>query len=109
MFQNRRSFMAVLAIASALFATTFASTEVLAGGGGGKDPKIEGRLISITGRSVSIKLQNGTTTGIVVPTTAKIERNGAKTTLASFKAGDLVQARFASDGKTVIKFEGAGL
>ena len=107
-FQNRRSFLAVLAIAFTLFANAFSQADAFAGGGD-KEPKIEGSLVSISGRSVSIRLKNGTTRGVEVPVTAKIERDNARAALSVFKVGDRVQATFAATGTTVIKFEGVGL
>jgi hypothetical protein len=55
-----------------------------------------------------VRKTNGQIVSIFIPTTAKIERNDFKTALSAFKVNEAVQARFAANGTTVIKFKGLG-
>ncbi len=52
------------------------------------------------------RIQGGRLVTVSVPASIKIERNGVRATLAAFKAGDRVQARFLNNATT--KFEGVG-
>lgn len=106
-----RKFGRVLAFAAFGFAFVGAVTLVqpaVADGGGAKAPRLEGLLVSVSSPSVTIRLQNGTTRTITLTAATKIERNGRTVSLAAFKAGDRVQARFNANGSAVIKFEGVG-
>lgn len=110
MFNSRRKFLtgvfaALLALAGL---ASFAINEVQA-----KDPpqtRVEGTLTAknVVARRMVVRLQNGTTRTLVIPFTAKIERNDVTASLNSFKIGDRVQARLLVNGTTVIKFEGVG-
>lgn len=106
-----RRFGRVLAFAALGFALIGAVTLVqpaLADGGGAKAPRLEGILVSVSSPSVTIRLQNRATQTITIVATTKIERNGRAASLAAFKSGDRVQARFAANGSSVVKFEGVG-
>lgn len=110
MSNGRRKFLtsvlgAMFAIASL---ASFAANQVQA-----KDPpqtRVEGTLNgkNVAQRKMAVRLQNGTIRLLVIPTTAKVERNGVKVGLNAFKIDDRVQARLLVDGVTVIKFEGTG-
>lgn len=112
MSQDRRKFLvsvlgALLAIAGLFsFAAGNASAK-----GGGNQPRLEGTLVAknVAARRMTVRLQGGATRVLVIPATAKVERNGVTASLNAFKIGDRVQARFTADGLTVIKFEGTGL
>ena len=111
MSNSRRKFLIGFFGAMLAFATLagFATTRVEA-----KDPpqtRVEGKLagVNVAARIVTVRLQNGTTRALTIPTTAKVERNGVRASLSAFKVNDSVQARLLVDGVTVIKFEGVGL
>lgn len=109
MIQNRRKFtMLLVALVAAVFSLGTVSKSYASGGGA--QPRLEGVLVKPIGadRVASVRRTNGQIVTIYVPTTAKVERNGVKVQLNAFKKGDRVQARFTSDGATVIKFEGTG-
>lgn len=110
MFQNRRNFVVVLLalVASVFSASVIHSSKAFAGDN--KALRLEGRLVSKIGadRIASVRKTNGQIVSIFIPTTAKVERNDFKAALTAFKVNDAVQARFAANGTTVIKFEGVG-
>jgi hypothetical protein len=112
MFQSFRSCMlhAIVAIVFAFICQPLPTTSAASGSGSGgvREPRLEGTLVSINGRVASVRVQGGVVRAIVVPTTAKIERNDRSAPLTAFRAGDRVQARFTPNGATVIKFEGVG-
>jgi hypothetical protein len=110
MFQNRRNFVVMLL---ALVASVFSSNAIQSSkafAGGNKALRLEGRLVSKIGSDhiASVRKSNGQIVSISIPTTAKIERNGVTVALTAFKVNDVVQARFAANGTTIVKFEGVG-
>ncbi len=110
MLKNRRQFIGlVVAMVVAVMGMLQSSSEALAKGGGNQ-PRIEGVLVSmnVASRTANVRLQNNTVRSVSIPAAAKVERNGVRVTLAAFKVNDRVQARYAADGVTVVKFEGVG-
>jgi hypothetical protein len=110
MSQNRRKFVVMLL---ALVATVFSVNAIQSSkavAGDNKALRLEGRLVSKIGtnRIAAVRKTNGQIVSIFIPTTAKIERNDLHAALPAFKVNDAVQARFAANGTTVIKFEGVG-
>ena len=106
-----RKFGRVLAFATLGFALIGSTTLIqpaLADGGGAKAPRLEGLLASVSSPSVTIRLQNVAMRTLTIVATTKIERNGRTASLAAFKSGDRVQARFTASGSSVVKFEGVG-
>ncbi|MEQ1828736.1 MAG: hypothetical protein ABL921_22425 [Pirellula sp.] len=114
MFQKFRhvlllAFVAAMSIGASQFdSSTFAASGPGSGGGGVREPRLEGTLVAVNAPMVSVRTRNGTVRIIAIPPTAKIERNDVRATLAAFKIGDRVQARFTLNGATVTKFEGVG-
>ncbi|MFO0923061.1 MAG: hypothetical protein U0905_11310 [Pirellulales bacterium] len=106
MHQHRRSFLLALVALAVFLGSALTGGKVQAAGG--SDPRLEGVLVSMAAPAVGIRTQAGVVRVIVIPTTAKIERNGVRTNLSAFKLGDRVQARFTSNGAVVTKFEGVG-
>lgn len=107
---NRRSLLVVAMTGLFAACMSLVSTSAAFAKGGVKEPRVEGTLasVNVVSSQVTITLQGGATRTLTIPATAKIERNGVPATLASFKKGDRVQARFTADGSTVVKFEGTG-
>ncbi len=70
--------------------------------------KLEGTLVAknVAAGSLSIRKTGGAVVVVTVPSTAKVERNGVKTTIASFKLKDFVQTR--SVNGIVVKAEAVG-
>ena len=111
MFRNFGRVMAIAAIGCAFIGATDLSTPAFAGGGtgnGAREPRLEGILVSVSSPTVTIRLKNGTSRSITITGTTKIERNGRTASLAAFRTGDRVQARFTANGSAVVKFEGVG-
>jgi hypothetical protein len=107
--RRRFSILLVVCLASLFSLTAYHSADAGTGGGGGRQARLEGILVSpIAGSVARIRLQNGSIVSQSIPSTAKIERNDVHVTLRAFKAGDRVQVRYAANGVTVVKFEGTG-
>lgn len=108
---NRRRFLATSMAAAIAFVSMVSLTaQPSMAKNGGRQPRLEGTLVSVNlaTSTVSVRRQNGVVVSLFIPANAKIERNDLHATLGAFKVGDKVQARFAADGTTVIKFEGVG-
>ncbi len=104
---QRRQWLAVAASALLVFCGLAAVDTKFAQA---KDPQIEGTLagVNVAARTVAIRRVNNTVVAVVIPATAKIERNGVTVGLAAFKLGDRVQAKFNAAGTVVVKFQGVG-
>lgn len=73
--------------------------------------RLEGTLVAVdlSASSVTVKVQSGVMVVVLTNANTKIERNGMRVTLAAFRLGDRVQARFANtSGNLAIKLEAAG-
>ncbi len=110
MFQKFRNVVLLAIVAAMFFGASQMTSPAFAdrGGGGAREPRLEGTLVAVNAPMVSVRSRNGTVRIIAIPPTAKIERNDVRATLAAFKIGDRVQARFTLNGATVTKFEGVG-
>ena len=110
MFQNRRGFLVALFAVATMFGMSMLQSQAFAfgGGGGGREPRVEGILVAVSGNVVSVRTQNGVVRTLAIPAAAKVERNGVRVPLTAFKINDRVQARFTANGATVVKFEGVG-
>ncbi len=104
----------LLALATTLFHGMVPSTTYAGGGKGSggsnapRETRLEGTLVStnLLASQAVVRIQGGRLVTVSVPASIKIERNGVRATLAAFKAGDRVQARFLNNATT--KFEGVG-
>ncbi len=83
---QRRQLLAVAASALLVFCGLAAVDTKFAQA---KDPQIEGTLagVNVAARTVAIRRVNNTVVAVVIPATAKIERNGVTVGLAAFKLG----------------------
>lgn len=77
---------------------------------GNKNLRVEGVAVSIdvnAGTVLVTTSQNGLV-GVATGAQTKIERNGVKVTLAAFRIGDRVQARFQTGNAVAVKIEAVG-
>lgn len=108
MGSTRRTFLfSCFSLMFAMVAITMTSSQAQAKGPSNVT-KLEGTLVSknVAASKLSIRKTGGTVVVVTVPSTAKVERNGVKTTIASFKVKDFVQVR--SVNGTVVKVEAVG-
>lgn len=78
---------------------------------GGALVGIEGSLtaVDLTAATVTIRTRRGQFAVIATSAATKIERNDRRATLAAFKLGDRVEAKFASStGNVALKVEAVG-
>ena len=104
---SRRSFL-TLALAAIMTLVGFTAFDVQKAQA--KSPQVSGTLVAlnVAARKATIQTQKNGNVVVSIPAAAKIERNNAHVTLAAFKIGDKVQAKYNAAGSVIIKFEGVG-
>jgi hypothetical protein len=100
-----------VAVVVALAAVTLTPSAAVASGpgnGGATETRVEGVVTSVNAAAgtLVITTQGGTAVTVTTTGSTKIERNGARATLAAFKAGDRGQARVT--GGVATKVEAVG-
>ena len=101
----------LLALVLAVFAMACGLLDTQPAFAKGKLIGVEGRLqsVDVARRTVTIRTSRGQNRVIVTNANTKIERNDRRATLAAFKIGDRVEAKYTSvDAPAAVKVEAVG-